>query len=105
MEAKVLERLHTEFAANRDLITATKEDCTSNCQAEKGSNQIYEMIDQALKNGSGTVRISDSLLETLLGAGTIEAETLVFAGLVRSGRFEVIQNQRVLAAIEAAQNN
>ena len=98
-EAGILDTLQKEFLANYDLLDDWKERCTAFCGAERGSNQVYEMINQALAAGVTTIEVSDSQLDELVGAGTFEAETPVLDGLIQSGQLAIVQDQRISSAI------
>jgi hypothetical protein len=98
-EEGILDTLQKEFSANYDLLDEWKERCTAFCGAERGSNQVYEMIEQALAAGITTIEVLDSQLDELVGAGTFEAETPVLDGLIQSGQLAIVQDQRVSSAI------
>ncbi len=98
-EAVILDTLQKEFSANYDLLDEMKERCISFCRAELGSNQVYEMINQALAASVATIEVSDSRLDDLVAAPTFEAETPVLDGLIQSGQLAIVQDKRISSAI------
>ncbi len=99
VEAGILDMLQKEFSANYDLLDEMKERCTSFCRANIGSNQVYEMIDQALAASVATIEVSDSQLDDLVTAPTFEAETPVLDGLIQSGQLAIVQDKRISSTI------
>ncbi len=95
VEAEELARLYDEFSTNRTRIG----DSGWQGGAADPSLSIFEMIDEALRQGIEVIDVPDELLAGMIDTPTFEAETPVLDGLVQSGRISIIQDRAILAAL------
>jgi len=93
----ILDRLSAEFEANHKKLA--RFDCGFQCRAGKAADRLYLDIVDALADGSETIEVADEVLIALLHTPTFEPETPVFDGLVRSGRIQLIVDQKILSAL------
>ena len=95
----VLDRLSAEFESNYTMLSDFQEQCRTQCRAAQASDSTYLEILAALDDGAEYVDVEDEMLATLMATPTFEAETPVLDGLVRSGRIQLIDDQKILSAI------
>jgi len=94
-ESEQLRRLQTEFVTNieridvRDFEEGILEACV----------EVFELIEEGQKNGREEIDVSAKTIGRMLTAPTFDADTPILNGLVRSGRLEIIQNEKVLTLI------
>ncbi len=94
-ETEQISRLRAEFLTNierideRSLFSRTVDD----------SIDIFNLIDAAHDRGETTVEVPATSFGWMLLSPTFEADMPVLDGLIRSGRLEIVQDRRILAAL------
>jgi hypothetical protein len=95
----VLNRLSAEFESNYTMLSDFQERCRTQCRAAQAADSLYLDVLAALGDGAEHIEVEDEMLAALLATPTFEAETPVLDGLVRSGRIQKIEDQKILSAI------
>lgn len=99
LEREELSRLADEMTSNRDRIHRTVSEDGTNELSRVASLRVYAIINEAMESGTSTVAVPDTLLARIIQTPTFESETPVYDGLVQSGRIEILENRRILAAM------
>lgn len=92
-EREALRRLQVEFSENLDRI-----DTSSFNKVSANASSLYELV-ESLPPEAESVSISNTLLAAVLATGTFDRVTPVLDSLIRSGRFEIIRDPRILEAV------
>ena len=95
-ETEQLSRLRDEFITNIERVDQRAKNYSLTVQ---GSIDIFTLIDAAIGRGDITVEVPAEKLRYMLFAPTFEADTPVLDGLIRSGRLEIVEDRRILAAL------
>jgi hypothetical protein len=95
LEVQQLSRLRAELEVNVALLDGFG-GLERSLESDIG---IVEQIEEAQDRGEETVDISASSFRLLARATSVEVETSVFDGLVRSGRIEIVRNEQIVSAL------
>lgn len=99
LEREELSRLADEMTSNRDRIRRTVSEDGTNELSRVASLSVYAIMIDAIESETSTVAVPDTLLARIIQTPTFESETPVYDGLVQSGRIEILENRRILAAM------
>jgi hypothetical protein len=97
LETQQLGRLKVELETNLALI----DNWGPTERSVDSGLQVLEAIEEAEAMGKQSIAIASSILWSLTGAQTFDADTSVFDGLIRSGGLEVIRNEQLIASLAA----
>ena len=94
-EREQLARLRVEFTENIRLIDRR----TFESIILDACKEFFDLIETAQSRGDTAIDVPARMIVRILTAPTFDAHTPILNGLIRSGRLEIIEDQRILAPI------
>ncbi len=94
-ETEQLARLHVEFSKNRERI----DERVWESEILDACIEVFDLIEAAQRREVAEIEVLESTMRRVLTAPTFDADTPILNGLIRSGRLEIVEDERILAPL------
>ena len=94
-ETEQLARLHVEFLKNIERI----DERVWESEILDACIEVFDLIEAAQRREVAEIEVLESTMRRVLTAPTFDADTPILNGLIRSGRLEIVEDERILAPL------